>query len=89
MSNPSKGQSGSRLPVSAGSPGGRRVHSACSRERDVEKPTSHPQNNVYSLPYPPREGIYFFDLLLAARCSLEGSGDALVFAMKLNKSNDT
>jgi hypothetical protein len=59
-----------------------------SREKDLYKPLS-PWNNVYSLPYPEREGICFFDLLFAARYSLEGSVDALVFAMKLNKSNDT
>lgn len=61
----------------------------CAPERGIWRSLSRPQNNVYSLPHPPREGIYFFNLLLAARCSLEGSGDVPVFAMKLNKSNDT
>lgn len=46
-------------------------------------------NNVYSLLHPSKEGPCFFDLLLEARCSLEESVDVLVFAMKLNKSNDT
>ena len=90
--HPPSGQSCSGVLISPGSPGGLHILCECSREMDLEKPTSHPHfswNNVYSLPHPSREGPCFFKLLFAARFSLEESVDVLVFAMKLNKSNDT
>lgn len=92
LEHPPSGQSCSGVLITPGSPGGLHVLCVCSREMDLEKPTLHPHfswNNVYSLPHSSREGPCFFDLLFAARCSLEESVDVLVFAMKLNKSNDT
>ena len=66
------------------------VSSVCAPERGIWRRLLHfSWNNVYPLPHPSREGICFFDLLFAARCTLQGSVDVLVFAMKLNKSNDT